>query len=496
MKDVSNKEVKVVNIHGLVNDLIGRWDKPIGDLITYHAKKPKPAGEKGGGLGSVPSAFLTGAPGGANPKQRFSYKLTEESRAFFHNLLDLESVLPSRIVAAILKGEHLGDVAETRRELAKARKNIEARWLPYANWLRDWPELERRLLDPKTDLRTEPLLSVVSPVQATTSAVSLSLHMVRRLEEIDKRPPRDLDGAGIEAAKSLLLIDLGALELAESMLDDVLKASPDHAQANYAYAMLYLHKMHAHVQQANHFHMMRTEVDPDHASHWVHDEEDELDKVQQSKTTALQRLTRAYSSWPSTGTGKHRYWLDHQRRDHVLAVILHLAFDFAHDHAGGDLMNLLKLRDRREGRPIEAYFSPEVDAAVLAVAKEVEKSQPLGMLGSSFQRKTMLVQLYFALSPEEYSRFLPLWVREFTTEYTTAIEAAIVPGWQGRNVTANVIREHLRRALGPDEIAKLLSHLEARCVAAKHAFHAEVLAFMTKVDNDDDDDFSESFGDW
>ena len=43
MKDVSNVEVKTVNIHDLVIDLIGHWDKPTGDLITYHAKKPKPA---------------------------------------------------------------------------------------------------------------------------------------------------------------------------------------------------------------------------------------------------------------------------------------------------------------------------------------------------------------------------------------------------------------------------------------------------------------------
>jgi hypothetical protein len=60
---------------------------------------------------------------------------------------------------------------------------------------------------------------------------------------------------------------------------------------------------------------------------------------------------------------------------------------------------------------------------------------------------------------------------------------------------ANVVREHLRRALGPDEIAKLLGDLEARCVEANHAFHAEVLAFMNKVDNEDDE-YSESFGDW
>jgi hypothetical protein len=495
MKDVSNAEVKTVNIHDLVIDLIGHWDKPTGDLITYHAKKPKPPGEKGGGLGSVPSAFLTGTPGGANPKQRFSYKLTEESRTFFRNLLDLESVLPSRIVAAILMGEHLMDTPETKRELAKARRNIEVKWLPYANWLRDWPDLEQRLLNPKTNLRTQPLLSVTSPTEATTSAVSLSLHMVRRLEEIDKHPPRDLDGAGIQAAKVLLLIDLGALDVAESMLDDVLKELPNHAQANYAYAMLYLRKMRTHVQQANHFHMMRTEVDPDHASHWVHDEDEEICKVLDSKSTALQRLTRAYAAWPSSGTAKHRYWLDHLRRDHVLAVIFQLAFEFAHEHAGGDLMNLLKLRDRREGRPVEAYFSAEVDTVVLAVAKEIERSQPLQMRCTSFQRKTMLVQIYSALSPDEYRRFLPLWVNEFTTKYTDAVEAAIVPGWQGRNVMANVVREHLRRALGPDEIAKLLGDLEARCVEANHAFHAEVLAFMNKVDNEDDE-YSESFGDW
>jgi hypothetical protein len=32
-------------------------------------------------------------------------------------------------------------------------------------------------------------------------------------------------------------------------------------------------------------------------------------------------------------------------------------------------------------------------------------------------------------------------------------------------------------------------------VEAKHTFHAEVVAFMNKVDSEDDD-FSESFGDW
>lgn len=484
MKDVTNSELMVVNIHGLVIDVLGHWDKPTGDLITYHAK-----------MGTVPSAFMTGTPGGANPKQRFSYRLTELSRTFFRNLIDLQSILPPRIVAAILKGEHLHDIPETQRELAKARKGIEVKWLPYAKWLRDWPELERRLLDPKTNLLAQPLLSAASPVPATTSAVSLSLHMVRRLEEIDKHPPHNLDDAGIQAEKVLLFIDLGALDLAESMLDEVLKKSPNHAQANYAYAMLYLQKLQAHVQQANHFNMMRTEIDPDHASHWVHDEANEAAKVQVSKATALQRLTRAYRSWPSSGTEKHRHWLDQKRRDHVLAVIVHLAFDFAHDHAGGDLVNFTKLQDRREGRPVEVYFSAEIDAAILAVVKEVERSQPRQMRCSSFERMTLLLQLYFALSPDEYRRFQPFWVKEFTTKYTDAIEAAVVPGWQGRNVLANVIREHLRLALGPDEIAALFSDVEARSVAAKHAFHADVLAFMNKVEAEDDD-CSESFGDW
>jgi hypothetical protein len=134
----------------------------------------------------------------------------------------------------------------------------------------------------------------------------------------------------------------------------------------------------------------------------------------------------------------------------------------------------------------------------LAVAREVECHAPMELRCGSALRATMLLQIYFALSPADYARFVPVWIEALERDTPLALEPLLAPGWQGRNPLANVVREHLKRNFAGERIEKFVAAVEARRHKVTTEFYAEALAFMTKDASADDaegcdDDFDDSY---
>ncbi len=484
-----------IRIGVLVKALMGQADDATKDIILRHAKERTPEGDKAGpnGLDSIPPEYLKrSVKDGRGP--RFMFLNSPEARIFFQNLLDLESGLGPKLTSDILRGKYRNNSSELTSELALRRKELEPRAAAYSDWLRNWPTLQAQLLDPKVDLRTRPLLQEVGTAasdarsQTDKVAKSLSLHIVRQLEELDRTNGRGLNGVSLLATKALHVLQLGELALAEELAQKAVEADPDHALANYAWAMVHL----AHAAQAkkeeSQFAAMRSEVDIQHESHWENMGNRAGDDARGRERKALHRLGHALKNWPITRWKGGQGWSDHQRRDHLLAVIVPLAFQFVHDYGNVDLDMLNNLRDRRAGQAIEAYFAADLDATLVAAGRDVERYTPTRIRMGRFQLKTLLLQLYFALSPDDYKRFVPEWLKEFTQNPPRTVEAVLEPGWHDSEIWANVVREHLVRVLPIGDIVTLMGQVEATSLEATRSYHAKVLKFLTHVPTDDDVD--------
>ena len=490
---------KWVGIGDLVADLLGYPDKPTADIITRHAKERTKKGHA-----SIPKQYLRREMNPDNRKQRFAYLLSAESRVFFKNLLDLESVLPSRVVARVLRREHLSDPKTLRRALAASKKEMEAKWQAYGTWLTYFPELERRLLDPDVDLRSEPLLpehrevggEAPDALAPTTTPASLSFHVVRQLEELEKRASREHDDHGVEAQKALHVLRLGEHGLAEAMVQEVLESEPDHGLANYAFAMVYLARAEAAERDAARYQIQYQEAELRHEAYWEGLMADAAMDARERRRKALGHLVLAFRNWPFTDWNGRKHWTDYRRRGHLLAALVQIAFEFSHAHASVDYGDYIKIGARQRGEDIDHFFGPDMDSWIVEAAKEVEESTPMPLLRyGPLRNKSMLLQLYFVLSPKDYERLLPKWLDEFTKSPPRFVEP-LLEGAERRSLWPNLIREHLQRNLDLEERSALLAQVENESRKHSKTFYEGVRAFMARTPEEEaeaEDEYYESF---
>ena len=509
MADRKNQS-KPGSIGALVRALCGgRFDKSVADTITRHAKErakdsdEKETRKKLKGLDSIPQEFLKKSYSGGDRKQRFRFEASPKALVFFQNLLDLDSALGPQLASDVLRRKHLAlEVGDLRSRVATARREASIKFDAYGAWLGQWQKLEKRLFEDRFDPTKEPL-ALRSPrgaggqVLAETAALTVpfqTLHVAKQLEDIDRRVGRDLDGPSASATKALLLLQIGEQKLAASMIEDAIANTPQHFLANYAFAMLYLARAGTAAKEANYRHFVATELDSEREHYHQPDVDAAVGRYIDLREQAFRRLAVALDHWPSSTYGTSTTWHDHQKRGQVLAILFQLAFERSHDHGNVDMDMLHGLGARRAGDTLKRYFRAEgLDETVLAAAKEVERYSPMELRASSLQIKTMLLQIYFVVSPEEYARFLPVWCQELRKSPPWAVRQLVTPGWQGREPYANIVREHLRRATSNNAaaIGAICSDLEGTAQTELRGFFAEVQEFMTKDPNqrEDDDDF-------
>ncbi|MFO0744113.1 MAG: hypothetical protein U1F43_00370 [Myxococcota bacterium] len=345
------------------------------------------------------------------------------------------------------------------------------------------PEIRERLLAPNVDLASHPLLarSPEAPVRPP-----LSLHLLRRLDEIEERVGRGGDPATTSAEKALVLVGAGELDLAAAALAN----APEHHLADYAFAALHLARAQVATREANYYTLQAREVDPDHESHWEAMAESAAGGVFEGRREAFRRLVRAYRTWPFHEWKGQRIWDDDVRRRQVAAQIALLAFGYAHDHESVEMEHFDRIRRRRLGEPVETYFGVDIDAVVLGIAHDLERYTPIDLRLTTFQAKTLVLQLYFVLSPADYDRFAPRWVASMDKDDASAIAHMLMrPGrW---NTWSLIVREHLQRNL--DEAARraLTQALAERHVGQIREVHAAIGDFLVTdpktqpVDEDD-----------
>jgi len=475
-----------VSVGDLVSELLGHSDKATQDLITRHAKEP---GERTKGHGSIPRRYLQQEQNPNNRKQRFTFLLSPESKVFFRNLLDLEAVLPSRMAAKVLRREHLEDPATLRRTLARSKKEMETKWRIYGNWLAHHSRLEERLLNPQVDLHHDPLL--VPPgqddrghpaeVSQTGTPAALSFYITRRLEDLDKDTHRDLDDAGVQATKALHVLGLGEPGLAVAVVKEVLDQEPEHPHANYAFAMIHLARASASQKEAARYQVQYQEAEMRHEEMWEDMMFDAAMAARSYRKEALVRLVRALEHWPFTEWNEEKHWTDPQRRSRILEAIVEIAFEFVHAHGSVDSGDLRNILARQKGQTIGEHFGSELDPLVLKAAREAETRSPLFYPSrDSFGRKTMLLQIFFILSPDDYERLVPEWLEAFSKSPPWTMERYLTPP-ELTAIWPNVVREHLQRNLSTEKLKALLVELEEQGIEARKRLHESVQAFMGRT---------------
>ena len=357
----------------------------------------------------------------------------------------------------------------------------------YASAVREWSAFEAQILDPAFNAATMPL--AISPPettdQDTDASLGLSLFFVHELEAQNRR-----GGGGDElthqATRAMYFARLGDIEMAKNEVRDLLRKSSHHPLGNYAFAVIHLSQSQAAQREAQRFDVMRQDADLQHESHWEHLAADADAKASLSSREALLHFVRALAHWPSTTVGKNKYWDDHQRRDRALIQVLALAFPCCHDFAAGEMSQLQSLSARKAGKPIAFFFDAELDAGVLAVLRECEASRYMSAPVAALVWKTWMLQIYFALSPTDYQRFLPVWVDQFRTASSSEAAHWLEPsnGWR---VEAQLARWHLLSAVGQDGAVELVRTLERAATVRAQAFHDRACAFIINGPPESDD---------
>jgi hypothetical protein len=477
-----------VRVGALVEKLLGFYDKPTCDLITRFAKE-----RERNGLDAVPSEFLRRDRGRTRGQARFEFLTSSRAITFFRNLIDLSALLPPKVVASLVRNEvRERDLA---KELARARKQIERRAKTDHGWLVAWESRTSFLTAGPVDLAAAPLLgSEASATQNGRRAPKPGdLYLLHRLDEIDRRGETLNDTARVQAEKALYLLGLDEFDIAEALLDEALAGAQNHAFCNYAAAMAALARARRRTVDANRYTLMMEEADrPSHEAEWEDCASEAIGDVLSPRKKALTRLLRAYEHWPQQKDGPHTWFIDHQQRNEAIALAADIAFQLSHDHGSVDFDTLRKIEARRRGEPVQWFFAADLDRILLAVLREYEAhgARPQDWRRSRFELTTVLLQLYFVLSPSEYTRYLPAWRKTLGDAIVSDVEPFLIE--QGYpNPTARVVREHIQRAMSTDERTAMLQNLKERHQADMRRFYGEVAAFLARTRDDELDELDE-----
>ena len=103
----------------------------------------------------------------------------------------------------------------------------------------------------------------------------------------------------------------------------------------------------------------------------------------------------------------------------------------------------------------------DIDKALLEVLASWESSRPYDSSGRVFEMETRMLQLFFVLSPDGYTRYFPQWLKALRTHPIWEVEPYVAAtDW----AIGKVIREHVRRNLSDAEREELLKFLEEQSV--------------------------------
>jgi tetratricopeptide (TPR) repeat protein len=478
-----------VGVRELVCKLLRFYDKPTCDVITRFAKEDHADRH---GLDAIPREFLRRERGKARGKARLEYSTSIRSMVFFRNLLALSAILPPRVVASLARKEV--NATQLSKQLAKARKLIEHRADTDQRWLSGWDALAARLIE-GIDLAAAPILdqNAAAVYRGGRAAAPLDIYLLHRLEEVEKRSTRSDDASRIEAEKALYLLGLGELDLAEAMLENALALAPTHAFCNYAAAVVVIARTHRRISDANRFSLEAQEAyELSHETYWQDLAGGAGGDVLSLRRRALACLVRAYEHWPQHKEDRYTYFVDHQQRDHAITMAADIAFQLSHDHGSVEFSTFDRIKARRRGEPLEWFFAADVDPVLLALLREYEAHgpSPHDWRRSRFELATLILQLYFVLSPTDYARYLVGWKETLERALVRDVEPYLLEmGYP--NPTAKVVREHVQRSMTEDERTEILLSLKQRHNADTERFYGQVATFLVDDGTEAPDEWDE-----
>ncbi len=485
----SRGDAAFVGVGELVCKLLGFYNKPTCDVITRFAKEDH-AGRHG--LDAIPGEFLRRERGKARGKARLEYSTSTRSMVFFGNLLTLSAILPPRAVASLARKEV--NATQLSKELANTRKLIERRADTDQRWLSGWDARVARLIE-GIDLAAAPILdqNATTVYPGGRKDAALDIYLLHRLEKVEKRSRRSEDAPQIEAEKALYLLGLGELDLAESILEGALERTPTHAFCNYAAAVVVIARAHRRISDANRFSLEAQEACK--LSHESYREDlagDAVGDVLSLRRRALACLVRAYEHWPQHRDDRYTYFVDHQQRDHAIAMAADIAFHLSHDHGSVEFGTLGRIGARRRGEPLEWFFAADVDPGLLALLREYEAHglRPRDWRRSRFELATLILQLYFVLSPADYTRYLLVWKEALEGTLVRDVEPYLLE-MGCPNPTAKVVREHVQRSMTEGELTGILLSLKQRHNADTERFYGQVATFLADDGTEDPDEWDE-----
>jgi hypothetical protein len=199
---------------------------------------------------------------------------------------------------------------------------------------------------------------------------------------------------------------------------------------------------------------------------------------------------RAYEHWPQHKDDRYTYFVDHQQRDHAITMAADIAFQLSHDHGSVEFGTLGRIGARRRGEPLEWFFAADVDPGLLALlrAYEAHRLRPRDCRRSRFEMAMLILQLYFVLSPADYTRYLVVWKEALEGALVRDVEPYLLEmGYP--NPTAKVVREHVQRSMTVDELTGILLSLKQRHNVDTERFYGQVATFLA-------DDGTEAPDEW
>jgi hypothetical protein len=100
----------------------------------------------------------------------------------------------------------------------------------------------------------------------------------------------------------------------------------------------------------------------------------------------------------------------------------------------------------------------------------------------------LILQLYFVLSPADYTRYLVVWKEALEGALVRDVEPYLLEmGYP--NPTAKVVREHVQRSMTVDELTGILLSLKQRHNVDTERFYGQVATFLA-------DDGTEAPDEW
>ncbi len=359
----------------------------------------------------------------------FRSEKLEESKRLVTNILILHSLFGKELI--VKKLIHSGLIEEVKNELNLVEAQLKSKFNAYYYWIHHFEKF-KELLSQGIQFEQQNIDTLLKQSQnqeqvpdflkshfqgtiqfqkshLVESINALNLHAIRLIESLEKSAVSQQETPDNLAEQAKYYVQLKEFGVAEKMLDQILKDSPEHSQAWYLKALIYLHRSQKAKQEFLEMNLLCDEGFQE--EQWYGDARDSAaDEYSQNESKALDVLLKAVQFWPLVHQDLYE---DEPARSSVILTMIGL---IRNKISGSFTFTLTRFANKNEAQKVE-------NEVILSVFKEVmefdnkAKGSPRyhlqRMVGKLLPLDLSCLSLYEKLDPENYQTYFQHWWEKY-----------------------------------------------------------------------------------